>query len=103
MARKKKPVNNTPYPDYVIETVARCLCPDIQTFFESEEGNREFEKWKAEQEKKNRRRSIRQVYDVIKMGYRRFERHPYQLYLRIFEFYVQRMAFRIRFSFVSRH
>lgn len=52
MARKKKPVNNTPYPDYVIETVARCLCQDIQTFFESEEGKREFEKWKAEQEKK---------------------------------------------------
>ena len=50
MARKKKPVNNTPYPDYVIEAVARCLWPDIQAFFESEEGKREFAKWKAEQE-----------------------------------------------------
>ena len=49
MARKKKPVNNTPYPDYVIETVARCFWPDIQTFFESEEGQREFEEWKEEQ------------------------------------------------------
>ena len=49
MARKKKPVNNTPYPDYVIETVARCLWPDIQDFFESEEGQREFEEWKEEQ------------------------------------------------------
>ena len=49
MARKKKPVNNTPYPDYVIETVARCFWPDIQTFFESEEGQREFETWKEEQ------------------------------------------------------
>ena len=49
MARKKKPVNNTPYPDYVIETVARCLWPDIQAFFESEEGKREFEEWKEEQ------------------------------------------------------
>ena len=49
MARKKKPVNNTPYPDYVIETVARCLWPDIQAFFESEEGQREFEEWKEEQ------------------------------------------------------
>ena len=38
MARKKKTVNSTPYPDYVIETVARCLWPDIQAFFESEEG-----------------------------------------------------------------
>ena len=53
MARKKKPVNNTPYPDSVIDTVARCLWPDIQAFFESEEGKREFEKWKEEQEKEN--------------------------------------------------
>lgn len=52
MARKKKLVNRTPYPDYVIETVARCLWPDIQAFFESEEGQREFAEWKAQQEKK---------------------------------------------------
>ena len=51
MARKKKPVNNTPYPDYVIEAVARCLWPDIQAFFESEEGKWEFAKWKAAQGK----------------------------------------------------
>ena len=49
MARKKKPVNKSPYPDHVIETIARCLWPDIQDFFESEEGQREFAKWKAEQ------------------------------------------------------
>ncbi len=52
MARKKKTVNSTPYLDYVIETVARCLWPDIQAFFESEEGQREFVVWKAEQEGK---------------------------------------------------
>lgn len=52
MARKKKPVNNMPYPDYVIEAVARCLWPVIQAFFESEEGKREFAKWKQEQDKK---------------------------------------------------
>lgn len=52
IARKKKPVNNTPYPDYVIETVARCFWPDIQAFFESEEGQKEFTKWKAQQEEK---------------------------------------------------
>ena len=52
MDRKKKLVNRTPYPDYVIETVARCLWPDIQAFFESEEGQREFAEWKAQQEKK---------------------------------------------------
>ena len=52
MARKKELVNRTPYPDYVIETVARCLWPDIQAFFESEEGQREFAEWKAQQEQK---------------------------------------------------
>lgn len=49
MARKKKPVNKSPYPDHVIETIARCVWPDIQAYFESEEGQREFAKWKAEQ------------------------------------------------------
>lgn len=61
MARKKKLVNNTPYPDYVIETVARCLWPDIQAFFESEEGQREFAEWKAEQEKKKQMESTEQL------------------------------------------
>jgi hypothetical protein len=31
----------------VIEKVARCLLPDILTCFESEEGQKEFEEWKA--------------------------------------------------------
>ncbi len=52
MAKKKKPANNSPYPDHVIETIARCLWPDIQAFYESEEGQKEFAAWKAEQEKK---------------------------------------------------
>ena len=50
MARKKKLINNTPYPDHVIETMARCLWPDIQKFYESEEGQKEFLEWKAKQE-----------------------------------------------------
>jgi hypothetical protein len=32
-----------------IESLARCLLPEIYQFFESEDGKREFEKWKAEQ------------------------------------------------------
>lgn len=52
MARKKKPINTTNYPDHVIEKVARCLLPDILTYFESEEGQKEFEEWKALKEKK---------------------------------------------------
>jgi len=50
MARKKKLINNTPYPDHVIEAMARCLWPDIQKFYESEEGQKEFAEWKAKQE-----------------------------------------------------
>jgi hypothetical protein len=52
LARKKKPINTTNYPDHVIEKVARCLLPDILTYFESEEGQKEFEEWKALKEKK---------------------------------------------------
>ena len=31
--------------------IARCLLPDIIAFCESEEGQREFEEWKAKQER----------------------------------------------------
>lgn len=51
MARKKKIINNTPYPQHVIDAVARCLWPDIVAFFESEEGQKEFEAWKRQQDK----------------------------------------------------
>jgi hypothetical protein len=39
-------------PDNAIEALARCLLPAIQTFFESEEGRREFAEWKAQQASK---------------------------------------------------
>lgn len=38
-------------PKHELETLARCFLPDIQAFFESEEGRREFEEWKVEQKK----------------------------------------------------
>lgn len=51
MARKKK-VNDygTGIPAHEVEALARVLLPEIQTFFESEEGQREFAEWKAQQE-----------------------------------------------------
>ncbi len=49
---RKKLVNNTVYPQHIIENFARCLFPDMQAFFASEEGQREYEQWKAEQEKR---------------------------------------------------
>ena len=58
MVRKKKPVNKTNIPQYKIEAIARCILPDILAYYDSEEGQREFEEWKkqhksGEQENKN--------------------------------------------------
>jgi len=34
-----------------VESLARCLLPEIQQFFESTDGKKEFEVWKAKQAK----------------------------------------------------
>ena len=49
MSRKKK-VNDygTGIPLHEVEALARVLLPEIQAFFESEEGQREFAEWKAQ-------------------------------------------------------
>lgn len=52
MGRKKKLINNSDIPQNAIETIARCLLPDIIAFFESEEGQREFAEWKRQQKEK---------------------------------------------------
>ena len=49
MSRKRK--NNTGIPDFEIDSLARALLPAIQRFFETEEGKREFEEWKAERQR----------------------------------------------------
>ena len=49
LARKKKLINNTNIPEYEIEKIARCLLPDILAFYNSEEGQKEFEVWKEKQ------------------------------------------------------
>lgn len=51
MPRKKKPNDyGTGIPLHEVEALARVLLPEIQAFFESEEGQREFAEWKAQQE-----------------------------------------------------
>ena len=50
MARKKKPVNNSGIPPHAIEAIARCILPDIIAYYETEEGQRQFQEWKAMQE-----------------------------------------------------
>ena len=54
MARPKKYINRSPYPDYAIEAIARSVWPDIKACFMSEEGQREFAEWKKKQEKKKK-------------------------------------------------
>ena len=51
MARKKK-VNDygTGIPYHEVEALARVLLPEIQAYFESEEGQREFAEWKVQRD-----------------------------------------------------
>ena len=50
MSRQKKPVNNSGIPQHIIESIARCILPDIIAYYETEEGQRQFQEWKAMQE-----------------------------------------------------
>ena len=51
MARKRK-INDhgTGIPYHEVEALARVLLPEIQAFFESEDGQREYAEWKAKQQ-----------------------------------------------------
>ncbi len=44
-------------PKHIRMEIARCLLPDIIAYFESEEGQKEFEKWKAQQEAKQNQKT----------------------------------------------
>lgn len=59
MKGKQKPINNSDIPQHIIESIARCILPDIISYYETEDGQLQFLKWKAMQEaeemdKKNR-------------------------------------------------
>ena len=51
MAKKKTNDCGAGIPLYEVEALARVLLPEIQKFFESEEGQREFQAWKERQKK----------------------------------------------------
>ena len=54
---KKHPDTNI--PQHEIEALARYLLPEIQKFFESPEGKKEFEEWKAQRAKEiEKKRSV---------------------------------------------
>jgi len=50
LTRRKKALQ-TDIPYHEIESLARCLLPDIQVYFESEEGKCEYAEWKEHQAK----------------------------------------------------
>ena len=43
-------INVSTIPDTALEALARCLLPAMRSYFESEEGQREFAEWKLGQE-----------------------------------------------------
>ena len=49
MNKKKKSTNISPYPDEAIKRLARAFYPAILACWNSEEGQREFAAWQAEQ------------------------------------------------------
>ena len=50
MGRRKKLINNSGIPQHENEHIARCILPDILAYYESEEGQQEFQKWIAQRE-----------------------------------------------------
>ena len=60
MAKKKPNDYGTGIPLHEVEALARVLLPEVQKFFESEEGQKEFREWKERQKQNSsKRRGIR--------------------------------------------
>ena len=58
MPRKKKPNDyRTGIPYHEVEALARVLLPEIQAFFESEEGQREYAEGKAKREAEQQKKA----------------------------------------------
>jgi len=51
LAKNKLNDYGTGIPIHEVEALARVLLPEIQKFFESEEGQKEFRAWKERQKK----------------------------------------------------
>lgn len=68
MAHRKKLVNNSGIPQHEIEYIAQCILPDIIAFYESEEGQREFQEWKAQRDAEAAERKAVKVEVTRKKG-----------------------------------
>ncbi len=49
---KQKTTKKSEIPKHELESLARVLLPEIQKYFESDEGKREFEEWKRQKKEK---------------------------------------------------
>ena len=76
MSRTKKPVNNSGIPQHEIEYIAQCILPDIIAFYESEEGQREFQEWKAQREAEAAERKAGKTDKTRKQGCHRIGGTP---------------------------
>lgn len=45
LSRRKKLINNSDIPQHAIESITRCILPDILAYYESEEGQNDYMKW----------------------------------------------------------
>ena len=77
--KKKKSTNTSPYPDEVIDRLARAFYPAILACWNSEEGQREFSAWQASrliiiQAKKNRAFPTGNALLYISLSYADFGR-----------------------------
>ena len=50
MGKRKKLINCTNISQHIIESIALCILPDVLTFYESEEGQRELAEWERQRE-----------------------------------------------------
>lgn len=55
MPKKKVNDHGTGIPRHEVEALARVLLPEIQAFFQREEGRREFEEWKNKQKSQGKK------------------------------------------------
>jgi len=55
MAKKKPNDHGTGIPLHEVEALARILLPQIQAFFESEDGQKEFAEWKERRKNDSKR------------------------------------------------
>ena len=58
--------NRSNNPKHELEVLARHFLPQIQAFFESEEGRKEYEDWKAARDKIEKKKADKKAWKTLK-------------------------------------